>query len=71
VPPYQRIEYTVGAYEMALREWDWCAAVAMWAFRYPRPTHTYQDYYALVTTDFVPKGVYLEAQRYAQPEAAP
>ncbi|NLS77399.1 MAG: hypothetical protein GXY76_09100 [Chloroflexi bacterium] len=74
VQPYQRIEYTIGAYEMALRQWDWCAAAAMWAFRYPRPTRTYQDYYTLVTTDFVPKGVYLEAQRYAHglpAEAAP
>ena len=64
VRPAQRIEYTVGAYEWARQYWPWCACVAMWAFRYPAPTHNYQDYYAFVTTDFEPKVIYLEVQQY-------
>lgn len=64
VRPAQRIEYTVGAYEWARSHWPWCACVAMWAFRYPAPTLSYQDYYAFVTTDFEPRVIYLEVQEY-------
>ncbi|MCG2770072.1 MAG: hypothetical protein L6435_17125, partial [Anaerolineae bacterium] len=49
VRPYQRITYTIQAYEKALREWDWCEAVAIWAFRYPWPARTYQDHFTFVT----------------------
>ena len=38
----------------------------MWAFRYPTLTHSYQDYYAFVTTDFEPKVIYLEVQNYTR-----
>ena len=65
VSPYQRIEYTIRAYQKALAEWDWCPAVAIWAFRYPRPARTYQDYFTLVTSGFVAKAIYLEIQKYA------
>ena len=65
VRPYQRLLYTVGAYEMALQEWDWCEAVALWVFRYPWEQRTYQDYYAFVSTDFVPKPIYVELANYA------
>ena len=65
VRPAQRIAYTIRAYEMAL-EWDWCQALCVWAFRYPRPARSYQDYFTLVTVDFTPKPIYLELQRYAQ-----
>lgn len=68
VRPYQRIEYTVRAYQMALEEWDWCAALCLWAFRYPWDQSSYQDYYAMVTTPFEPKPVYLEVQHYARGE---
>jgi len=68
VRPAQRIEYTIGAYEWAHQHWPWCKCVAMWAFRYPAPTYNYQDYYAFVTTDFEPKVIYLEVQRYTQGE---
>jgi len=64
VRPGQRIEYTIGAYEWARQNWPWCACVAMWAFRYPAPTHSYQDYYAFVTETFQPKVIYLEVQKY-------
>jgi len=69
VRPYQRIAYTIQAYEKALREWDWCEAVAIWAFRYPWPARTYQDHFTFVTPDFIAKPIYLEAQRYAEGEA--
>jgi len=64
VRPAQRIEYTIGAYEWARQHWPWCICVAMWAFRYPAPTHSYQDYYAFVTVDLKPKVIYLEVQKY-------
>ncbi len=66
VRPYQRIEYTVRAYEKALREWDWCEAMALWAFRYPWAQGNYQDSFAFVTTSFVPKPVYSDVRNYAQ-----
>ncbi len=66
VRPAQRIEYTIGAYEWAHRHWPWCACVAMWAFRYPASTLSYQDYYAFVTVGFEPKVIYLEVQNYTQ-----
>jgi len=66
VRPAQRIEYTIGAYEWAHEHWPWCACVAMWAFRYPAPTHNYQDYYTFVTADFEPQVIYLQVQDYTR-----
>jgi len=66
VRPAQRIEYTTGAYEWARQNWPWCECVAMWAFRYPASTLSYQDYYAFVTTNFEPRVIYLEVQDYTQ-----
>ncbi len=65
VRPGQRIQYSLQAYDRVLAEWDWCLAYAPWAFRYPAPTRTYQDYYTFVSPDFQPKAIYLETQRYA------
>jgi hypothetical protein len=65
VSPGLRVEYTVRAYEKAL-DWPWCETLAMWAFRYPWPAHTYQDNFAFVSPEFIPKAVYTEVQRYAQ-----
>ena len=66
VRPAERIRHTVGAYEWARRHWSWCPSVAMWAFRYPWPTHNYQQNYAFVMDDFRPKVIYLEVQKYTQ-----
>jgi hypothetical protein len=71
VRPSERITYTLRAYEKALEEWEWCPAVCLWAFRYPWPTHTYQDYFTFVSADFVPKTIYLEVQQYATSSAEP
>lgn len=68
VRPAERIINTLGAYELARKEWPWCLGVALWAFRYPWPARTYQDYYTFVTTDFVPKALYLAVQEYARGE---
>ncbi len=70
VSPAQRIAYTIGAYEWAKEHWPWCRCVAMWAFRYPASTLSYQDYYSFVTPDFEPKVIYLEVQSYTQPAAS-
>ncbi|MFQ5343079.1 MAG: beta-galactosidase, partial [Anaerolineae bacterium] len=67
VRPAQRAAYTVRAYEIA-RGWPWCRVLAIWSFRLPWPTHTFQDYFTLVDVDFVPKPIYREIQYYARPE---
>jgi hypothetical protein len=66
VRPSQRIAYTIRAYEKAQAEWPWCQAVALWAFRYPWPTRSFKDYFVFVNTDFTPRLIYLEVQRYAR-----
>ena len=66
VRPAQRIRYTVRAYEIAQQEWPWVEAVAFWAFRYPWDQKSYQDYFTMVSTDFEPKPLYLELQRYSR-----
>ena len=68
VQPSQRAAFTLAAYEKALAEWPWCHAVVVWAFRYPRPANTYQDYFTFVTTDFTPKPIYYAVARYARGE---
>ena len=64
VSPAERIEYTIDAYKWAQQRWPWCKCVAMWAFRYPAPTHSYQDHFTFVTNDFQPRVIYLEVQDY-------
>lgn len=66
VRPGQRVAYTLQAYDMVLKEWEWCQAAILWAFRYPRPQTGYLDYFTFVTVDFTLKPVYLEVQRYAR-----
>jgi hypothetical protein len=66
VQPSQRAAYTLSAYQETLEEWPWCEATVLWAFRYPRPSNTYQDYFTFVTTDFTPKPIYYELQRHAR-----
>jgi GH35 family endo-1,4-beta-xylanase len=65
VRPLRRTANTIRAYQKALDEWPWVDAVCMWAFRYPRPAGTYQDYYTFLDGDFQPKPIYLAVQRYA------
>jgi hypothetical protein len=65
VRPVQRAAYTLRAYQKALVEWPWVDALCIWAFRYPMPAHTYQDYYTFVDSEFQPKSIYLVIQDYA------
>ncbi len=65
VKPAQRIENTLRAYEL-VKSWPWAKMMAVWAFRYPRPARTYQDYFTLVTPEFDPKPIYLEVQKYSR-----
>lgn len=58
VRPAQRIAYTLEAYQMAQRDWSWCEAIALWAFRFPKEAHTVQDYFSFVTPQFVAKPIY-------------
>jgi hypothetical protein len=64
VRPAERIEHTLRAFEIC-RQWDWVDACVMWAFRYPFPTQTYSDYFTFVTSEFSPKPIYYEVQKYA------
>ncbi len=68
VQPAQRAAFTVRAYDLAEQDWPWCQAVVLWAFRYPRPANTYQDYFTFVTPDFTPKPIFYAVQRYARGE---
>ena len=69
VRPAQRVANTLDAYQMALDRWPWVTAMCVWAFRYPRPAGTYQDYFTFVDGSFRPKPIYLAAQAYARGEA--
>ena len=66
--PAERATYTVQAYRKALEQWPWVDALCIWAFRYPRPAGTYQDYYTFVDGNFQPKPIYLAVQQYAAGE---
>lgn len=70
VRPAQRITYTIRAYEIALEEWPWMESVNLWAFRFPWDAKSYQDYYTFVRTDFEPKPIYEEIQRYSRGQLA-
>jgi hypothetical protein len=54
----QRIEYTLQAYDWALRRWPWCSALVMWVFRFPADQYSIQDYFSFVTPQFLPKPIY-------------
>ena len=54
----QRIDYTLQAYDWALRQWPWCAALVMWVFRFPADQYSIQDYFTFVTPQFVPRPIY-------------
>lgn len=60
-----RLQYTLQAYDYAWKQWHWCQAVAMWAFRFPWPQRSYQDYFAFVTPQFEPRPIYDAIRGYA------
>jgi hypothetical protein len=66
VRPGDRIAQTLRAYAIAAEEWPWMEAVCFWVFRFPWDQKSYQDYFTFVRTDFEPKPIYEEVQRFAQ-----
>ncbi len=64
VRPAQRMTYTLDAFRYAEANWPFVQMMAVWAFRFPQPTHSYMDYYTLVTPDFLPKPLYDELQTF-------
>jgi hypothetical protein len=72
VQPGQRITYTLDAFQYAEANWPWLENMCVWAFRYPAPTHSFPDYFTLVSPDFAPKPIYEELQLWARGwDAAP
>jgi hypothetical protein len=67
VTPAERIQNTLEAYDWC-EQTSWIAACALWVFRTPAPTYTYNDYFSFVTPDFDPKPIYFEVQKYARGE---
>ncbi|MFN8471250.1 MAG: endo-1,4-beta-xylanase [Anaerolineae bacterium] len=57
VRPAVRIDNTLRALQIA-DGWTWCPSVALWAFRFPWRSQTYQDNWALVDDDFSPRPIY-------------
>lgn len=71
VRPAQRILYTLQAYDLVWKEWDWALAFCPWVFRFPRAARSYQDYFTFVSVDFTPRPIYLAVGRYARGELSP
>jgi len=65
VKPGQRITYTIGALEYAEENWPWAKSLCIWALRYPAPTHSFPDYFTLISPDFTIKPIYYEIQAWA------
>lgn len=64
VRPAQRINYTLDAFRYAEANWPFVKMMAVWAFRFPQPTHSYMDYFTLVTPDFLSKPLYDELRAF-------
>jgi hypothetical protein len=67
VTPAERIQNTLKAYDWC-EQTKWVEACALWVFRTPAPTYTFNDYFTFVTPDFDPKPIYWEVQKYARGE---
>jgi len=62
----ERLQYSLQAYDLAWRQWDWCESVALWVFRFPWPQRTYQDYFSFVSPSFAARPIYTAVQQYAR-----
>lgn len=67
VTPPERIANTLRAYDWCDKT-TWVDACALWVFRTPAPSYTFNDYFTFVTPDFDPKPIYYEVQKYARGE---
>lgn len=67
VTPAERIQNTIAAYDWCEKT-NWIDACALWVFRTPAPTYTFNDYFSFVTPGFDAKPIYYEVQKYARGE---
>jgi hypothetical protein len=65
VTPAERIQNTLAAYDWC-EQTSWIQACALWVFRTPAPTYTFNDYFTFVTPEFDPKPIYWEVQAHAR-----
>lgn len=65
VHPSERVQYTIDALQYAETHWQHVEKLCLWVFRYPVPTLSYPDNYALVTTDFQTLPIYDAIKAYA------
>ena len=71
VLPSQRASWTVRALQIAAEEWPWAETLCLWVLRYPAPSYSYPDDFALLTTGFQRKPVYDAVRAYTQGESVP
>jgi hypothetical protein len=62
VSPTQRIQNTLQAYQWA-QQTDWVSMLAIWVFRYPQDTRTYQDNWTFITDQFQAEPIYDEVKK--------
>ena len=71
VLPSQRASWTVRALQIAAEEWPWSETLCLWVLRYPVPSYSYPDDFALLTTGFQRKPVFDAVRAYTQGESVP
>ena len=71
VLPSQRASWTVRALQIAAEEWPWAETLCLWVLRYPVPSYSYPDDFALLTTGFQRKPVFDAVRAYTQGESVP
>ena len=71
VLPSQRAAWTVRALQIAAEEWPWAETLCLWVLRYPVPSYSYPDDFALLTTGFQRKPVFDAVRAYTQGESVP
>jgi polysaccharide biosynthesis protein PslG len=71
VKPGQRTLYTIDSLQYAELNWPWVKNLCIWVLRYPAPTHSYPDYYTLISPDFTPRPIYYELQQWARSRLEP
>ncbi len=64
VSPSRRVRYTLDALDLA-NTWPWLESLCLWVFRMTAPSNSYPDGFALVTSSFDPRPLYLALQARA------
>lgn len=71
VLPSQRADWTVRALQIAAEDWPWARTLCLWVLRYPAPSYSYPDDFALLTTDFQHKPVFDAVRAYTHGDPVP